>query len=486
MRSVKPFCARARLQAGAGIGMLAGMIKPLPLVVAALLAAAAGSATAAPAPTPDEAQALLMRSVGFASVKGRGQTLALANFYRDWLVAHGFAASDIAVAAVGDTATLHMAWRAAGKAKAPPMALTGHLDVVEADPADWTRAPFTAVAEGGYLYGRGIQDNKFDVAMMLATLARLKASGFQPRRDIHLFLSGDEETDGITGAMQAREAKALGIAVMLNSDAGGGTLGGDGTPLAYGLQAAEKGYADFVLTITDPGGHSSQPTPGNPIARLGAVAARIAAHRWPVEANAITRAALADAASRRHDALGAAMARFAANPADAEAIATLQASPATVGQIGTTCVPTMVKGGHAPNALPQRAELTVNCRIFPGTTKAAVQAELARLADDPGVGFATGIDWPVSPAVPVTAEVEAAVQAAVSARSPGLKAVPSMSVGATDSVFWRALGIPSFGVSGLFMDPDDDFSHGLNERVPAAAVAPALQHWDMILRRMAG
>ena len=454
----------------------------LALMAATLLCA---PALAAPGDAA-AAKALLMASVDIASVKGRGQTPALARLYRDWLVQAGFDASTIDIQEMADTATFHLVWRAAGKPKAPPMALTGHLDVVEANPADWARDPFKAVDDGGYVFGRGVQDNKFDIAMMMATLARLNAAGFKPRRDIHLFLSGDEETDGITSAAQAKQAKALGIDMMLNSDGGGGALDQNGTPFSYKLQAAEKSYADFTLTLTDPGGHSSTPGASNAIARAGTVAARIAEHRWPAQVDDITRAALADAGSRRSDALGQAMARFAANPADANAIAALRANPGTIGQIATTCVPTMIAGGHAPNALPQRVTLTVNCRIFPGTPIAAVQAELARIADDPGISFGTGTDWPVTPASPLRADVTAAVQAAVAARAPGLKAVPGMDAGATDSVFWRALGIPSYGVSSLFIRQEDAFAHGLDERVPVASIAPALTHWEILLRRLGG
>lgn len=427
-----------------------------------------------------------MESVGIASVKGRGQTPALARFYRDWLVKAGFNAADIQIDELAGTANFHMAWRAAVTAKAKPIALTGHLDVVEANPADWERPPFTAVAENGYIFGRGVQDNKFDVAMMIATLAHLKASGWTPKRDIHLFLSGDEETEGTASAVQAKQAAAIGFEYMLNSDGGGGGLDAQSKPFFYKLQAAEKSYADFQMTITDPGGHSSTPTASNAIARIGLVSARIAGHRWPAQFNEITRASLAQAARQRSDALGQAMARFAANPADAEAIAVLRANPGTIGQIATTCVPTMISGGHAPNALPQRVTLTVNCRIFPGTSIAAVQSELARIAEDPGVRFAAGIDWPVTPASPLRPDVTAAVQAAVAARAPGLNATPGMDAGATDSVFWRAQGIPSYGVSSLFMRQEDSFAHGLNERVPEAAIAPALRHWDSILRRLAG
>jgi acetylornithine deacetylase/succinyl-diaminopimelate desuccinylase-like protein len=468
--------------------MKGAMLRPLitaAIAVATCVAALPAKAAELPVPgTPEAARALLMDSVGFASVKGRGETPKLAAFYRDWLGRAGFA--DVTIEESAGTATLHMVWRSAGPAKAPPIALTGHMDVVEANPADWTRDPFTAVADGPYIFGRGVQDNKFGVAMMMSALARLKAAGWRPRRDVHLFLSGDEETDGITSAAQAQAAKALGIALMLNSDAGGGAIDDAGRPLAYVVQAAEKAYADFVLTVTDPGGHSSTPGPANAIARMGLVAARIAGHRWPVKVNDITRAALADAGLRRQDALGEAMRRFAADPTDAAAIAALRANPGTIGQIATTCVPTMISGGHAPNALPQRVSLTINCRIFPGTSVAAVQAELARIADDPGIAFASGIEWQVADASPLRRDVMDAVAAALATRAPALKPVPGMSAGATDSVWWRALGIPSYGVDGLFMRAEDDFAHGLNERVPAAAIAPAVTHWETLLRRLAG
>lgn len=461
------------------------MIRTLALCLLLAAVSAPNPVHAAPGDAA-EAKRLLMDSVGIASVKGRGQTPALARYYRDALMQAGFNAADILIDELAGTANFHFVWRATGKPKAKAMALTGHLDVVEANPADWERPPFTAVTENGYIFGRGVQDNKFDVAMMIATLAQLNANGFKPARDIHLFLSGDEETDGIASAVQAKQAAALEIEFMLNSDGGGGALDTEGKAVFYKLQGAEKSYADFQLTITDPGGHSSAPTASNAIARAGLVAARIAGHRWPAQVNDITRAALAEAGRQRTDALGEAIRRFAANPEDAQAIAALRANPGTIGQIGTTCVPTMIGGGHAPNALPQRVTLTINCRIFPGTSIASVQAELARIAEDPGVSFATGTDWPVTPASPLRPDVTAAVQAAISARAPGLIATPGMDAGATDSVFWRTLGIPSYGVSSLFIRQEDSFPHGLNERVPDAAIAPALRHWNIILRRLAG
>jgi acetylornithine deacetylase/succinyl-diaminopimelate desuccinylase-like protein len=348
------------------------------------------------------------------------------------------------------------------------------------------RDPFKAIEDGGYLFGRGVGDNKFDVSMVVATLIALKAKGFTPNRDIHLFLSGDEETEGVTAALQAKQAKAAGVDFLLNDDAGGGSLDASGKPSGYGLSAAEKTYADYLLTVTNPGGHSSRPIHPNAIAQLAAAAVRIEAHDFPAESNDITRASLAADGAKTPGPLGAAMVAFARNPADAAAIKTLRADPATIGRIGTTCVPTLINGGHAPNALPQKAVLTVNCRIFPGTSVEAVRAELERIAADPAVKVTTAMEWTSTPASPLRADIVAAVGKAVAANRTGVVPVPSMDSGASDSVYYRALGIPSYGVSSIFMKDSDVFIHGLNERIPVDAIAPALRHWQVLITDLAG
>lgn len=460
------------------------MIRTTPLLALALLLAA--PAQAGPGATAGEAadaRAMLMRGVGFATVQGRGQVPAYAKWLKAQLVAGGFAADAITITTQGETARLHLVW--AGSGRQPPMAIAGHMDVVEANPSDWTRDPYVAVEEGGFLFGRGVYDNKFDLTMAVATLIALKRQGFRPSRDIHLFLSGDEETAGATAAEQAKEAKAAGVAFLLNTDAGGGGLDAAGKPVDYTLQAAEKTYADYTLTVTDPGGHSSRPTASNAIAILGAAAVRIGEYRFAPQINDITRASLAEGGKREPGPLGAAMRAFAANPGDADAIATLRADPGSIGQIATTCVPTMINGGHAPNALPQKAVLTVNCRIFPGVAIETVRAELARVAADPRVVVTTGQEWLSTPASPLRPDVMAAVTRAVAASHPGVAVVPRMEAGATDGVFYRAVGIPAYGLGGIFARDNDTFAHGLNERVPVAAIGPALTHWRVLITELA-
>lgn len=453
-------------------------------LLAALAAPAAVAAAAAPA-RDDVAQArdILGHGVAFATVQGRGNVPAYAEYLKSVLVAGGFAASDVTVDRVGETATLHLVWKGQGKHR--PMAIAGHMDVVEADPKDWVRDPFRMTEDKGYLFGRGVSDDKFDVSMIVATLVRLKAEGFRPGRDIHLFLSGDEETTGDTAAQQAKVAKAAGVEFLLNGDSGGGLIDDAGKPIEYSLSAAEKTYADFAGTITNPGGHSSLPVDPNAIVQMARATERMAAYRFPVQATDITRASLKAAGLRRGGALGAAMVAFAANPADAAAIATLRADPQTVGQIGTTCVPTMIAGGHAPNALPQRVTVTVNCRIFPGVPIETVRQALATAAAEPAMTLKPTNPFPSADSSPLRPDVTAAVQKAVGARYPGFPATPGMDAGASDSVSYRALGIPSYGVSGLMMRGEDVFIHGLNERVPVAAIAPALAHWRVLITELA-
>lgn len=462
-----------------------------PAAAALMFSLLAAPAAAAPGDA-EQARAILMKGVGYDTVLGRGKVPAYAAYLKSVLVAGGFADSDVAIEPVGETANLHLVWQ--GKGKAAPIALAGHMDVVEADPKDWVRNPFVAVEDGGFIFGRGVGDNKFDVSMIVATLVALKSAGFAPSRDVHLFLSGDEETAGVTADLQAKQAKAAGVALLLNSDGGGGeiekagkadTAGTAGKAVNYTLSAAEKTYADYTLTVTNPGGHSSRPTVPNALGQLAAATVKIDGYRFTPQLNEITREALADAGRKTGGKVGAALLAFVANPADATAIAVLRAEPALIGQIGTTCVPTQVSGGHAPNALPQKGVLTVNCRIFPGVTVESVRAELERVVADPAVVVKTGQEWVSTPASPLRPDVMAAVTKAVAAAHPGVKAVPGMEAGASDSVYYRALGIPSYGVSGLFMRGEDVFIHGLNERIPVAAIAPALVHWRTLITELA-
>ncbi|MEP9402405.1 M20/M25/M40 family metallo-hydrolase [Sphingomonas silueang] len=452
---------------------------------AALLPALLFAAPVSAQTTPGgrEALALLQKGIGFRTVQGAGQVPAYAGYLKERLVSAGFPADTIAFEKLGETGYLTL--RYAGRDRvAKPVVLLGHMDVVAADPADWTRDPFTAVVENGYVYGRGALDNKADVSILVATLMQLRRSGWVPPRDVILLLTGDEETEMQTARAAAERFRDA--ALVLNADAGGGTLSEDGKPIVYGLQAAEKVYGDYRLTLTDAGGHSSRPSPTNPIATMAAAVGRIAAYRFPAQQNPITKAYLSGSAAQYPGEVGAAMRAFAANPNDTAAADLLSSKPEFVGQVRTTCVPTQFNGGHAPNALPQRVVVNINCRIFPGTPRAAVQAKLAELIADPKIRLELIDNGTIEAgASPLDPKVLAAVKAAVAKRAPGIPVIPAMEAGATDSMHFRARGIPSFGVGSVFMKPSDEFAHGLNERLPVAAFDAGVAWWEALLKALA-
>lgn len=431
----------------------------------------------------DQALGILQKSISFRTVAGAGQVPAYAEYLKGVLVEAGFPASDITIEPIEDTATLVARYRGTDSKK-KPIVLLGHMDVVEAKREDWQRDPFTPVVENGYVFGRGAVDNKFEVSIIVAEIARLKREGWKPKRDVILAFSGDEETSMITTRKLAQQLKNAELA--LNGDAGGGLLSEENQPVVYGLQAGEKSYADFRLTVTNPGGHSSRPGKTNAIYQLAQALDRIAAYQFPPMRNELTLAFFKESLPKLTGPTAEAVKSYLANPNDAAAVAALSADSNYVGQLRTTCVATQIEGGHAPNALPQKATANINCRIFPGVSYADVQKTLTEVVADPAVQVTLpGSGSVVSDASPLRADVMNAVTKAVHARYPGLAIVPSMSAGATDSMHFRALGVPSYGISGLFMKDSDEFSHGLNERVPVSAIDGALAHWDIVLKALA-
>ncbi len=428
-----------------------------------------------------QANVLLAKIVNIPSVSGRGQVPAVADYLAKQLIQGGFAADDVKIISMGETASLTARYRGNGSKKA--MLISDHMDVVEAKREDWIRDPFILVEDNGYYFGRGVSDNKFDVAMVIQTLLQLKKEGFMPSRDIILVFSGDEETDMKTTAELSKlypDAEFL-----INGDGGGGTLDIKHQPLTYSLQTAEKTYASFTLSATNPGGHSSRPRNDNAIYQLADALKKVQAYQFPVMNSETTREYFDFTGKQLGGELGKAMQRFAANPKDAAAIATIAADSDANATLRTTCVATMLSGGHAENALPQRAEATVNCRIFPGVPVEEVQATLKEAIDDPKLAVSViGAPFSSAPSL-MRDDIQLAVRKAVDANFPGLPIVPEMSTGATDSQYFRAVGIPSYGASGLYMRNEDGFAHGLNERVPISAVVRGLTHWHVLLTELA-
>ncbi|MDQ6646301.1 MAG: M20/M25/M40 family metallo-hydrolase [Pseudomonadota bacterium] len=455
-------------------------------VAAAMLVFSIGIGMAHAAAAPDdlsETMGLLKHAISIRTVEGQQQVPILAAYLADKLKAGGFAAGDVEIIPVGETAALAARYRGTGKGK--PILLSGHMDVVVAKREDWIRDPFTLIEENGYLYGRGVADMKTHVVVLVETLIRLKREGFKPSRDLILLLSGDEET---TAASTRELVKRYHDAeFLLNADGISGSLDTDtGKPTMYFLQAAEKTYADFQITVTAAGGHSSEPSADNAIYRLAHIIERVAAYQFPLQSNPITLASMRTFGAVTPGPMGAAMTRFAAHPDDAAAAAVISADPESVGQIRTTCVATMLNGGHALNALPQRASVDVNCRIFPGTSVDSVRTTLTGVIDDASATLTVLPPPPVtSPPSPLRADVIAAATDAVHERFPGVIVVPGMSAGASDSMYFRNAGVPSYGISGTFAKPNDTFMHGLNERLPASEVAADLAFWHHVLIQLA-
>jgi carboxypeptidase PM20D1 len=424
-----------------------------------------------------DAQALDLakRAIALRSVQGPGnQAAQVAALFKSALVAGGFNAADVTITPLDDTAFLIARWKGQDP-KLKPIVISGHMDVVEAKAADWERDPFTPVVENGLLYGRGSSDMKLDDALAVAALIELKREGYQPRRELVLALSGDEET-----AMKTTQALAQQLAnaeMVLNVDGTGGQLDPQGKPQYFSWSGAEKTYADFELTATSPGGHSSRPYEPNAINQLSAALVRIGQYHFKPELSDLTRAYFKSAAGYETPAIAAAMRAFAADPTDAKAVAALRADPATVGKIGTTCVTTMINGGHALNALPQRATANINCRIFPGHPRGDIMEELRRVAADSAVQFKDVSTGSVATdASPMREDLVGAVTKAIHIGYPGVPVFPTMSAGASDSMWFRNQHIPSYGVSPLFIKDSDRFAHGLNERIPVGDVQPAMAY----------
>jgi len=400
------------------------------------------------------------------------------------LVAAGFPAADVRVLIGPEPRHGNLVARYRGTgAGGRPILVMAHLDVVPARRADWSVDPFTFVEKDGWFYGRGTTDNKAGAAMLVTNFIRMKRDRFQPDRDIILMLEGDEETDGSCVQWLLRAHRDLiDAAFALNTDAGGGILR-DGRRLTFEVQASEKVYATYVLEATDRGGHSSLPRPGdNPIYHIAAALVRLSEHRFPVRLNEVTRTYFERAAGVETEQLAADMRAVLEDPPDSAAVARLSTLPFYNAKLRTTCVATMLAAGHAENALPQAARATVNCRILPDEPPADVEATLRRLVADDRITIRTAYPPIASPPSALTPEILELIERLVRAQFPGIPVVPVMEAGATDGLFLRNAGIPTYGVSAVFEDPDDVRAHGKDERISVQGFYDALEFWDRMLR----
>jgi acetylornithine deacetylase/succinyl-diaminopimelate desuccinylase-like protein len=354
-----------------------------------------------------------------------------------------------------------------------PMLLLGHLDVVEARREDWTRDPFTLIEENGYFYGRGTADMKGMDATWVDAMMRFKQRGYHPKRTIKMALTCGEETSyAFNGAdWLAKNRPELIAAAFALNEGGGGRTDGHGKLLVESIQVGEKAAQNYRLETVNAGGHSSIPIRDNAIYQLADALARVRDHEFPVKFTETTRAFFAKAGAARGDELGRAMVALAKNPNDQAAEAIVSKDRSYHSMLRTTCVATLLEGGHANNALPQRATANVNCRIFPGETVEQTQAALVAAIADPGVKVSPVAPLrPVAVPPPLDPKIIGPAEKLVARYFPGVPLVPTVSTGATDGIFLEAIGIPVYGVPGAWGDPDGNGVHGLNERRSVRAV----------------
>ena len=394
-----------------------------------------------------------------------GNTTTAAAAMAAHLIAEGFAEEDVRVLGpVENRGNLVVRYRGRDIGR-KPLLLLAHIDVVEADPADWTLDPFSFTEQEGYYYGRGTTDDKDEAAIYIANLIRLKREGFQPDRDIIVALTADEEGGTNNGVAWLLENHTDLIDAEYALNEGGGGAIRDGIHIANGVQASEKVYLTFMLEVRNPGGHSSLPVKDNAIYRLADALIRIRAYDFPVVLNDVTRIFFERTADLEEGDLAAAMRGIIQEPPDPAAAAYLSRTPFYNSRMRTTCVATLLQAGHAENALPQRARATVNCRVLPGESIDVVRDTLVTVIGDAQLTVTTIWDATPSPPSPLTPEILGAIESVTEEMWPGVPVIPMMSTGATDGLYLRNAGTPVYGVSGLFSDIADNRAHGQNERI---------------------
>jgi acetylornithine deacetylase/succinyl-diaminopimelate desuccinylase-like protein len=413
-----------------------------------------------------------------------GGTPRAARMLADRLIAAGLPAADVRVIGY-DPRYQSLVARYRGSAGAKkPILLMAHIDVVDARKEDWSTDPYQFVEKDGWFYARGTSDNKAGAAMLVANFIRYKKEGFVPDRDLIVVLTADEETSGASIQwLLAQHRDLVDADYALNTDGGGGDYL-NGVPIRFNVQAAEKVYQSFQLEVRNKGGHSSRPVPDNAINHLAAGLTRIAAHQFPVRLNEVTRAFFERGAAAESPALGADMRLVAktGDPAAARRLST--ASPYYNSVLHTTCVATRLLAGHADNALPQLARATVNCRIQPDETVDSVEAQLRRVVADTAVHFSRIAEAHPSPPSPLRRDIMGPIESLAAAYWPRVPVVPEMSTGATDGLYTRNAGIPTYGVAAIFDDMNDARAHGRDERVGVKEYHLAAEYWYELVKRL--
>jgi acetylornithine deacetylase/succinyl-diaminopimelate desuccinylase-like protein len=404
--------------------------------------------------------------------------------------AAGFSERDLFVGGPNDRKK-NLVVRLHGNGKHKPILLIGHLDVVEARRQDWTTDPFQLVEKDGYFYGRGTQDMKDGDAILSTTLIRMKKEGYVPDRDVALALTADEEggtSNGVDWLIQ-NHRELIDAEFVLNHD-GGGILMDHGKPLMMVVDATEKLYADYELTVINPGGHSSLPVPDNAIYHLADGLERLERHQFPFELNRVTRAYYERMSTVETGPRAADMKAILKNPPDMEAVARISRDPIDNSTLHTTCVATRLNAGHANNALPQMAQANVNCRIEPGHTPEEIGQQLEKVIADPKISITyvgaigKGANRKSYPPPPLRPDVFGPLEKIVNQMWPGLPVIPDMSTGASDGIYTNAAGMPTYAISGEAIDRDDIRAHGKDERVLQTSFYRAVEFYYNYLKTL--
>jgi acetylornithine deacetylase/succinyl-diaminopimelate desuccinylase-like protein len=417
-----------------------------------------------------------------------GSTTVAANAMAKRLLDAGFAAADVQVLGPDDRKG-NMVARIHGTGTKKPILFICHLDVVEARREDWSMDPFQLIEKDGYYYGRGTGDIKDGDAFLVTTFIRLKRENFKPDRDLILALTADEEGGKSNGVdwLIKNHRDLIDAEYIINPDAGDFELD-HGKRMLVGIQASEKLYQDFDLKVTNPGGHSSLPTSENAIYQLSDGLARLEHYQFPFELNEVTREYFAREAGIVGGQTGADMKAILSAPPDAAALARLSAIPYYNSRVRTTCVATRLEGGHANNALPGMARANVNCRILPGHSPDEIQAMIVKVLDDPRVvvSRAAGLagSGRPNPPSPLRPDLMSALAKVTNEMWPGVPIVPVMDAGASDGAISRAAGFPTYGLPGLFMDVDDDRSHGRDERIRVASFNDGVDFYYRLVKTL--
>jgi acetylornithine deacetylase/succinyl-diaminopimelate desuccinylase-like protein len=436
--------------------------------------------------TREMARSIFKQLVEINTTESVGSTTQAAEMLAGWLRGAGFPDGDIQILGP-DSRHGNLLVRLHGTGARPPVLFICHLDVVEARREDWSTDPFKFIEKDGYFYGRGTEDVKDGDAILITDFIRLKKEGYRPDRDLILALTADEEAGTNNGVvwLLANHRELIDSDFVINPDAGNFEME-NGKKVLVGIQASEKLYQDFEFKVTNRGGHSSLPTPDNAIYQLAEALTRLEHYQFPFDLNDVTRAYFARMADLTGGDTGADMKAIIKVPADSAAIDRLAKTPYYNARMHTTCVATRLEAGHANNALPQSATANVNCRILPGHTADEVRATLVKIVDDPNIAITAinggGAGSVANPPATLRPDVMGAVEKVTEEMWPGVPVVPVMDSGASDSSTTRSAGYASYGLAGVFIDINDDRSHGRDERLPVASFYEGVDFYYKLMK----